>query len=82
MVRWAGPCSLMRPVILKVKAKLQISDQHEDIIQYATACSDSISALECFKNICTPIFLFIASGSKKSYKDLATKTCFKKSQSH
>ena len=76
MVRWAGPCSLMRPVILKVKAKLQISDQHEDILQYATACSDSISALECFKNICTPIFLFIASGSKNFNKDPTTKSSF------
>ena len=61
--KWAGPCTLMRPVILKVKAKLQISEEYEDIIQYATACSDSVTELECFKNICTPTFLFMAGGS-------------------
>ena len=42
--------------------QLQISDQHEDILMYGTACSDNIPDLECFKNICTPIFLFLAAG--------------------
>ena len=60
--KWAGPCNIMRPLIYKVKGKLQVSDQHEDILQYGTACSDGIPELECFKNICAPTFLFFAAG--------------------
>ena len=51
---------------LTKRTQLQISDQHEDILQYGTACSDSISELECFRNICTPIFIFLAAGYEAS----------------
>ena len=48
--------------IIKNMFQLQVSDEHDDIIQYCTACSDNIPQLQCFKNICTPVFIFMAEG--------------------
>ena len=34
----------------------------KDIVQYATACSDTIPDLQVFKAFCKPIFLILAAG--------------------
>ena len=45
---WAGPCDVMKPIIYKIKAKMQQSIG-EDMIHYATACADLIPCLRIFK---------------------------------
>ena len=39
----------------------------KDIVQYATACSDTIPDLHVFKVSCKPIFLFMAAGVPVSF---------------
>jgi len=58
--KWAGPCDVMKPIINKIKNALVQSG--EDIVEFTSACSDTIPSLGGFKNICMPIFLIVASG--------------------
>ena len=42
--------------------QIQIENGGNDIVQYATACSDEIPDLQGFKDICKPVFLLMAEG--------------------
>lgn len=48
---WAGPCNIMKPVVMKLKSKFAL-ERGKDMVQYALACSDNIPDLRPFANVC------------------------------
>jgi hypothetical protein len=46
---------------------MQKSTGGKDIVQYATACSDTIPDLHVFRVSCMPIFLFMAAAVPVSF---------------
>ena len=46
------------------KIKLEVND---DLLSYAMAKSDTIPQLEIFRGQCKPIWLFMATGSMKTF---------------
>ena len=52
---------------LEKRFEIQRSNGGQDIIQYATACADTIPDLQVFKSNCKPLFLLLAGGVLVGY---------------
>ena len=88
---WAGPCEIMMPFILKLKAQIQENntwnfknthDHHlpqvstgNDSLVYATACSDSVPQLSMLKGVCKPLFLFLVDGNQRLTSSMSLSFC-------